>query len=395
MRDALGGGRPLRGSRNVVPLIAAGAVLACGAGRGDETIEDPGSGPRAFRLERVSDGVIAPVDLTAPDGDSRLFVVEQAGLIRIIEGGRLSANPFIDLTDRVRSGGERGLLGLAFHPEFASNGFFYVDYTDGSGDTRIERYRVSADPAVADPASATLILAVAQPFSNHNGGQLAFGPDGYLYISLGDGGSGGDPLGHGQNTATLLGSLLRIDVDGAAPYAVPAGNPFRNRTDARPEIWAWGLRNPWRFSFDRGTGDLYIADVGQNQWEEINVASGNPAGVNYGWSLMEGLHCFRAGCSSSGLAPPILEYDHSQGCSVTGGFVYRGSDIPAIRGLYFYSDYCSGWIRSFRYQAGAATDRREWGVGDIGRVLSFGEDARGELYVLTDRGAVHRFAPLD
>ncbi len=369
-------------------------VLACGPGGGRaDRIQDPGTTP-PFRLEEVVSGLDSPVGLTAPAGDGRLFIAEQRGRIRIVEAGQLVPVPFLDITDRVRSGGERGLLGLAFHPRFAENGYFFVDYTDASGDTRVERYRVGANAGVADPASATLVLTVSQPYSNHNGGQLAFGPDGYLYIGLGDGGSGGDPQGNGQNPGTLLGALLRIDVDGTPPYSIPADNPFADGAGGRPEIWAWGLRNPWRFSFDRETRELYIGDVGQNQWEEVDVAPAGAGGRNYGWNVREGVHCYGASnCATSGLTDPVLEYDHSQGCSITGGFVYRGARIPAIAGIYFYSDWCGGWIRSFRFRNGVADERRDWNLPDIGRVSSFGQDAESELYVLTDRGIVYRFTP--
>lgn len=249
---------------------------------------------------------------------------------------------------------------------------------------------MGADPDRADPASGKLILRVPQPFSNHNGGLVAFGPDGKLFIGMGDGGSGGDPLGHGQNRGTLLGALLRIDVDAGDPYAIPSDNPFVNTPGARAEIWAMGLRNPWRFSFDREAGLLFIGDVGQNEWEEIDVAPAAAGELNYGWNVMEGDHCFAASsCDQSGLQRPVLEYGHGDGCSVTGGLVYRGRAVPAARGHYFYADFCRGWIRSFRYAEGEATEVREWPFGDIGNVLSFGEDAAGEVYVLSSNGNVY------
>ncbi len=239
------------------------------------------------------------------------------------------------------------------------------------------------------------MIGIAQPFSNHNGGLVMFGPDGKLYIGMGDGGSGGDPLGHGQNAATLLGDILRLDVDASHPYAIPADNPFVGQTGKRPEIWATGVRNPWRFAFDREAGLLYVADVGQSQWEEVNVVPANQGGLNYGWNLMEGTHCYSpsSGCNHTGLTLPVLEYGHAQGCSITGGFVYRGNALPGLRGHYFYSDYCQGWIRSFRYANGQATDQRTWEVGSIGNVLSFGEDGARELYVLSANGKIYRFAP--
>jgi hypothetical protein len=367
-------------------------LAACSDGPG-RTVDPPGDA--SIRLQEVAGGLGSPVYLTAPRSDARLFIVEQAGRIRVVENGSLLPTPFLDITDRVSSGGERGLLGAAFHPSYAANGFFYVNYTDRNGDTRIERFRVGADRNRADPASAKLILQVAQPFPNHNGGLVVFGPDGKLYVGMGDGGSGGDPLGHGQNRATLLGDILRIDVDAGDPYAVPADNPYVGQSASRGEIWASGVRNPWRFSFDREAGLLYLADVGQNDLEEVNVVPAGSGGLNYGWNVMEGSRCFRPaeGCTRTGLVVPVLEYGHAEGCSVTGGYVYRGSRIPALRGHYFYSDFCRGWIRSFRHQGGQALDRREWAVGDVDNVLSFGEDAAGELYVLSTNGRVYRIVP--
>ncbi len=319
-------------------------------------------------------------------------MVEQPGRVRIVNNGALEPIPFLDIEGRVGSGGERGLLGLAFHPNYAANGFFYVSFTDLAGNTRVERFAVSPDPSAADVSSAKLILGVGQPFSNHNGGLVAFGPDGMLYIGLGDGGSGGDQLAHGQNTGTLLGSLLRIDVDGGDPYAVPVDNPFIGQA-GRDEIWGYGLRNPWRFSFDAVGGALYVADVGQNQWEEVNVVDRDQAGLNYGWNTMEGAHCFGSSTSSEqGLVLPAIEYSHSDGCSVTGGFVYRGSALPQLTGHYFYSDYCDGWLRSFRFSNGSVQDETEWDVGAVGQVLSFGQDRDGELYVLAAAGRVYRIS---
>ena len=369
-------------------IVAFAASPGCGS---DPTDHSPPP-PASIRLAEVASGLSNPLYLTAPAGDPRLFIVEQPGRIRIVRNGQLLGTPFLDISGRVRSGGEQGLLGLAFHPRYATNGYFYVNFTDPGGDTRVERFSVSAnDPDIADPGSAKLILTVDQPYANHNGGQVMFGPDGMLYIGMGDGGSGGDPHGHGQNRSTLLGALLRIDVNGGDPYAIPATNPFRGQADARGEIWAYGLRNPWRFAFDRTAGQLYIADVGQNRLEEINVVATPNAAVNYGWNIMEGTSCFNAAsCNQSGLTLPIHEYDHSQGCSVTGGFVYRGRAVPQVAGHYFYSDYCQGWLRSFRYVNGTAADHREWSVGDIGNVLSFGEDMSGELYLLSSNGRVYR-----
>lgn len=327
-------------------------------------------------VEPVARGLDAPVHLTAPAGDDRLFVVEQEGRIRIIKGGRVLDRPFLDIARKVASGGERGLLSMAFHPRYRENGFFYVNYTDREGDTQIERYRVSADPDVADSASVRPLLRIEQPYSNHNGGHVLFGPDGMLYIGTGDGGAGGDPHGHGQNRSSLLGKLLRMDVDAAEP---------------RPEIWALGLRNPWRMAFDQPTGLLYIADVGQNRWEEINVQPADRRDLNYGWNRMEGAHCYGLPvCRRAGLVEPLVEYSHDDGCSITGGVVYRGKRLPFLAGHYLYSDYCSGFLRSFRYVNGAVVERRQWPVGDLGSVYSFGEDAAGEVYIVSGNGTVYR-----
>jgi glucose/arabinose dehydrogenase len=350
-----------------------------------------------IQLQEVASGLDFPVFLTAPPGDNdRLFIVEKSGRIRIVKSGSLLPTPFLDLHSKLSNGGEQGLLGLAFHPEFAGNGRFVVNYTNTAGDTRVAGFRVSADPDVADPASEQLILAVDQPYSNHNGGMVAFGPDGKLYIGMGDGGSGGDPQGNGQNRAVLLGKLLRLELSGAGQVSVPSDNPFVGQAGIRPEIWSYGLRNPWRFSFDRATRDLYIGDVGQNAREEIDVSTSAQQfgrGLNYGWNRMEGTACYEppSGCAASGLTPPVLDYGHSQGCSVTGGYVYRGAAVPTLVGHYFYADYCEGWVRSFRLNGGAVTDARDWAsLRPGGQITSFGEDARGELYLMTAGGQVFR-----
>jgi glucose/arabinose dehydrogenase len=298
--------------------------------------------------------------------------------------------PFLDIADRVGYGGERGLLSVAFHPRYASNGRFYVNYTDRHGDTRIERYSVSRDSNRADASSAQLVIGIQQPYANHNGGHILFGPDGMLYVGMGDGGSGGDPHGNGQNLGTLLAKLLRLDVDHGDPYAIPPGNPFVGRRGARPEIWAYGLRNPWRLWFDPPSGLLFIADVGQNRWEEIDVTPARAAGLDYGWNRMEGAHAYRPFASAAGLTAPLVEYSHADGCSVTGGLVYRGRAVTALVGAYLFADYCRGWIRSFRAVNGAAVDRHQWSVGETGDVTSFGEDGAGEAYVMTQQGDVFR-----
>ena len=368
--------------------LAAGAS-ACGSDAAG-LVQGSGAG-----LQPIASGLSFPVYLTAPAADAaRLFVAEKTGAIRIIKEGMLVPDPFLDLSAQVSTGDEQGLLGLAFDPEFASNGRFVVHYTDPAGDTRLSTFQVSTDPDRADPVSEQVILTVDQPFANHNGGQMLFGPDGYLYLGLGDGGSANDPSGTGQNLSDLLGSILRLDARAGTSYTVPPDNPFVAQPGARPEVWSYGLRNPWRFSFDRANGDLYIADVGQNRFEEIDVAPSieGGKGVNYGWSIMEGAHCLDgSSCDQSGLTLPTLEYGHSQGCSVTGGYVYRGAAVPALQGLYFFADFCQGWVHSFRYVDGTATELTDWpSLRPGGEITSFGEDSAGELYVLTAGGGVFK-----
>ncbi|MEO8036020.1 MAG: PQQ-dependent sugar dehydrogenase, partial [Acidobacteriota bacterium] len=287
-----------------------------------------------LELRRLA-SVTSPTSIVSA-GDSRLFITEQPGRILIYDGTALRPTPFLDIRSLVSCCGERGLLSVAFHPHYRDNGFFFVDYTDSNGDTIVTRYRVSsADPDRADASSALRLLKIVQPFSNHNGGQLQFGPDGFLYLGMGDGGSGGDPQNNGQNLGSLLGKILRLDVDGGSPYAVPASNPFVSRAGARPEIWAYGLRNPWRFSFDRTSGDLWIADVGQDRWEEIDLQPApSIGGENYGWRTTEARHCFNpsANCSTNGITFPVAEYSHGEGCSITGGYRYRGARYPLLKG---------------------------------------------------------------
>jgi glucose/arabinose dehydrogenase len=345
-------------------------------------------------LRAVVDGLDRPVVVAhAGDGSGRLFIAQQGGQIRIHDGTELLSVPFLDLSSSVSTGNEQGLLGLAFHPGYESNGFFFVNLTDVAGDTLILRFTVSADPNVADPASAVPLLSVDQPFANHNGGQLAFGPDGKLWMGLGDGGSAGDPGNRAQSGSTLLGKILRIDVDQAVPYGIPEDNPFVSDARVHGEIWALGLRNPWRFSFDRLTGDLFIADVGQNAWEEINYEPHTSGGGrNYGWRRMEGTHCFNPGstCSDGSLILPILEYSHSLGCSVTGGYRYRGTEMPENFGVYIYGDFCSGRIWG-------GTENAETGSWTATELLdsellisTFGEDELGELYVADLNGTLYR-----
>ena len=372
--------------------LALVALLGCS--------NPPGTAPPAttdsLRLVPVvTSGLSSPLYLTAPTGDTaRLFVVEQSGQIRIVRHGQLLPAAFLDIHTRLVSGGEQGLLSVAFHPNYATNGYFYVNYTDLNGDTRVERYTVSAaDSNLADTATHKLIIFIPQPYTNHNGGLVMFGPDGMFYIGMGDGGSVGDPQNRAQSPDSLLGKLLRIDVDAGDPYAIPAGNPFATSGGAK-EIWALGLRNPWRFAFDRSAGLLYIGDVGQGLWEEVDVQPASQGALNYGWRIMEGAHCYNAAnCSSAGLVLPAVEYDHSNGqCAIIGGFVYRGARFPALAGQYFYADLCAGWVRSFSYAGGVVTGQTSWNLDlSPGSPLSFGEDARGELYLLTG-GGVYRIA---
>ncbi len=337
-----------------------------------------------------------PVFLTsAGDGSGRLFVVEQHGVVHVLAStAPLTAHAvFLDISGRVsRARREEGLLGLAFDPGFASNGYLYVYYSAASPRRSVlSRFSVSPDADAADAATELVLLEVAQPFSNHNGGMIAFGPDGFLYVALGDGGSSDDPQGNGQNLGTLLGSILRIDVHGAtaeAPYRVPPDNPFVGVAGARDEIWAYGLRNPWRFSFDPATGDLWAADVGQADREEVDLVL---PGRNYGWNTLEGTRCLlTSDCDRSGLEPPVVEYAHGLGCSVTGGYVYRGADVPALSGVYVYADFCTGRIWGFRWTDGGVSGPVQLLQAPF-QISSFGTDSRGELYVLGFDGSVYRF----
>jgi glucose/arabinose dehydrogenase len=388
-------------SRHVRVLCAITAVLALTACN-DSTAPGDGGNPLppgiGLQLNPfISAGLLNPVFMTQPLDDGRIFVVQQGGIIRVVRDGVLQATPFLDIHTRVRCCGEQGLLSVAFHPQYATNHFFYVYFnvpTTGSGAIRVERFTTTSNPEVADPATSKLIITTPHTdFDNHNGGLLTFGPDGMLYAGLGDGGSGGDPLGNGQNFNALLGSLLRLDVDHGDPYLIPPDNPFVNMVGRRGEIWAKGLRNPWRYSFDAATSLLYIADVGQGLHEEVDVVPTTAAGLNYGWNVWEGLSCYNAStCSPTGFQAPILDYGHGPACSITGGYVYRGSAIPAIRGHYFYSDYCAGFLHSFRYENGAAVDQKDWGLTSTA-VESFGKDFAGELYIITGSTIV-KIAPV-
>lgn len=346
-------------------------------------------------LQQVVEGFNQPVGIAnAGDGSQRLFIVEKRGIIRILRDGALIGTPFLDISDRVgSSGSEQGLLGLAFHPGYADNGLFFVNYTDLAGNTVISRFSVTAEPDQANPDSELVLLTLEQPASNHNGGHLAFGPDGFLYIGMGDGGAAGDKFRNAQNGQTLLGAILRLDVAHASeaqPYAIPVDNPFIGDPTVRDEIWAIGLRNPWRYSFDRVTGDLYIADVGQDTYEEINIQpADSTGGENYGWPIMEGQHCYPGGgaCSQADLALPVVEYQHSYGCSVAGGYVYRGQEFQTLTAIYFFGDYCSGRVWGLMRSADGGWQVAQLAQGSIA-LSSFGEDEEGELYVLDFRGGV-------
>ena len=395
-----------RTTRCFITVWAAFAVLAAGgcsdapdrSGRGgvpSETSEESSKtraalslDDAAIELRTVVEGLEQPLLVTnTGDGSDRQFIVEQVGRIRIVRDGELLAEPFLDVSEFITAGGEQGLLGLAFHPEYRANGRFFINYTDLEGDTVVAEYQGdSAETDVASPDSARILLRVDQPYANHNGGALAFGPDGYLYIALGDGGSGGDPHNNGQRLDTMLGKLLRIDVDstsGDLPYGIPADNPFVDRDGARPEIWAYGLRNPWRFAFDGD--DIWIGDVGQSQLEEINRMPAARAGLNYGWNVMEGDACYEppTDCDRDGLVLPVATYTHDDGCSVTGGYVYRGS-ISSLVGAYVFGDYCSGTVWAVDASGRAEQDPVQLLSTDYS-ISSFGLDERGELYV-TDLG---------
>ena len=338
----------------------------------------------------------------ANDGTDRMFVTEQPGVVRVFpntqEAG--TARVFLDISSRISErNNEEGLLGIAFDPNYGDNGYVYLYYSASSPRRSVlSRFVVSGDdPNKADPDSEFIILEIPQPFGNHNGGQLAFGPDGYLYVGLGDGGSGGDPRGNGQNVGTLLGSILRLDVTDVppeVPYLVPADNPFVAAPGARGEIWAYGLRNPWRFSFDLQTGILWAADVGQDSSEEINVVE---RGLNYGWNVMEGLRCFRprSGCDVGGLEPPVFEYDHSQGCSVTGGYVYRGLALPPLFGAYLFADFCSGRIWGLRHDGGAGILEHQLIADTNLSITSFGQDLAGNIYILSRDDGIYALSPRD
>lgn len=387
-------------------LILLAALVGSVAAQDEPvTLRESAPDPELVTLVSIADGFTTPLFVTDADDDSdRLFVLEQPGIIWIVEAGNRLGTPFLDITDRVtgavlRGYSEEGLLGLAFHPDFAENGLFFVNYVNKNSTTVVSRFSVSADDAnLADKASEEILFTLAQPYANHNGGHMEFGPDGYLYIAVGDGGAAGDILNTGQNVTDLLGSLLRIDVDtaGTGLYSAPADNPFATVDPSfAPEVWLYGVRNPWRFSFDIATGDLYIGDVGQNIWEEVNFLPADaPGGANLGWSDFESNHPFKTNTAPEGMVTPFFEYSHDGGnCSVTGGYVYRGSVLPDLVGTYLFGDYCSGRIwASYRDLDG------EWQTNLFFEspltISSFGEDAAGELYVVDYSGSVYRFEPV-
>ena len=355
-----------------------------------------GDGTGGVKLTRLGE-FEAPLYVTRPaDGGNHLYVVEQGGAVRVISRGEAQEQPFLDLSDEITSGGEQGLLSLAFAPDYGRSGRLYVDFTDGNGDTRVVEYRRSHDdPLRVEPGSARELLFVDQPFANHNGGLLLFGPDDHLYVGLGDGGSGGDPDRNGQDLSTLLGKILRIDprpVRGG-PYRIPFDNPFAGRVGARPEIYIYGVRNPWRFSFDRRSADLLVADVGQDEFEEVDYLTPDEApGANLGWSAFEGPARFNSDESAPGAVRPILAYGDDRGCSITGGYVVRDFALRSLYGRYVYGDYCEGQLRSLIPSASGARDDRPLGL-EVPALTSFGEDPAGHIYVSSQAGAVYRLDP--
>ena len=406
-----GAARPSRSALPAVGLVAVAALVAVACGSNGSGPPAP-SGPAVSSPSRATGATSSsptpthdladaqvelqpvaaleqPLAIAVRPGDPALYVAEKVGRV-VALADHAEPRTVLDLTGQVSQGSEQGLLGLAFSPD---GSFLYVDFTDINGDTHVTEYRFGDDGA--QESTRREILFVSQPFSNHNGGALAFGPDGYLYIALGDGGSGGDPYGNGQSLSTLLGKILRLSPrpsDGR-PYGIPKDNPFVGRPGAKPEIWEYGLRNPWRFSFDRETGDLWIGDVGQQAWEEIDVErAGSPGGGNFGWNLYEGSHPYQGG-SPAGLTMPVFEYPHDGSvCAVTGGFVYRGTAIPDLMGAYVFGDYCQGQLEAFVLRGGRAIGHRLLGL-HVDGLASFGEDADGELYVCALSGEVFKLVP--
>jgi glucose/arabinose dehydrogenase len=388
-------------TRALVFLSSFALLTACGSSTDSSSslVPAPAPGPSpsgslSLKLETVVSGLSAPLYITSPAGDARLFIVEQGGQIRIVQNGAIVTTPFLDISQKISAGGERGLLGMAFDPQYVTNGYFFVYFTAPNGDITIERYKVwTSNPNIADAASSASVISIPhQQFGNHNGGQLAFGQDGYLYIGTGDGGGGGDPLGSGQGVRTLLGKLLRLDVS-SLPYKIPPTNPYAGSSSFASEIWAYGLRNPWRFSFDTASAKLYIGDVGQDAREEINVVDVGSAGLNYGWNTTEGMICYNTTtCDKTGITLPVIDHDHPSSESITGGYVYRGSKIPELQGTYIYGDFVMGWVKSFRLANGAATELTNWDALKTANLASFGIDSAGEMYIVSLDGTIYRIA---
>jgi glucose/arabinose dehydrogenase len=378
----------------LLPLAACGGSAEMDPA-GEQPAGDSGKPTTlSVTLQPVVEGLQMPTGLSvANDGSGRLFITERRGTIRVIRDGEISPRPFLDIFDQVESGAvEQGLLRLAFHPNYLENGRFFVHYTAAGGTITVSEFRVSRDdPNHADPASERRLIEIPKQATNHNGGQLVFGHDGYLYIGVGDGGNPGDPFKTAQNLNSLLGKILRIDVDNGEPYAIPPDNPFIDTPDARPEVWAYGLRNPWRFSFDLETGRLFLADVGQNMWEEVNVLSVQAAsGANFGWPLLEGTHCYQAeDCDHAGTVLPVIEYPHTEGCAVVGGYVYRDVQWPELADHYVYGDFCQGHIWAAREEAGRWTSERLL-AGTYLQVSAFGQDEAGDLYLVDLSGSLYR-----
>lgn len=384
------------GALSYTPAPASQTITVTAGGTGT-AIVSYGVVALTLALSEVA-SVPGAVFAAAPEGDARLFIVERAGRIRIVQGGAVLATPFLDISSRVSTLGEGGLLSIAFHPQYASTGTLFLYYTDLGNNIVIERHRVSGNVNLAEAGNGLEIIRIAHPtYTNHFGGLVAFGPDGMLYLGTGDGGGAGDPSHNAQNTTSLLGKMLRLDVSASTPmqpYAIPPTNPwFNDGSGRRAEIWALGLRNPWRYAFDGG--NLYIADVGQDRREEVNVWAAGQGALNYGWNTMEGSLCYNAGtCNQAGLTAPVFEYDHGtndvNGCSITGGYVYRGSAIAELAGRYFYSDYCKGFLKSLVYAAGTVSGHADWAIPDIGNVVSFGRDGANELMIISANGKVNR-----
>ncbi len=369
-----------------------------------QTMPAPSEPLMGLSLTLIADGFADPAAMSSPPDDDRLFVVELFGTIRLATDGRASSQASLDLTNDLATGGNRGLTGLAFHPDFAFNGRVFVMHNDASGNTRIVEYAMRADdPDRFDEKPVRLILEIDQSGFYHQGGTLDFGPDGYLWVTLGDGGAFAgeeevaDPFGNGQDPHTLQGAVLRLDVDSGSPYAIPPDNPFADGSEGAPEVWAYGLRNPWRVAIDPLTGLVFVSDVGQWAWEEINITTLDQSGRNYGWPILEGDFCRDADtCEDVGLTRPGVTYDHSEGCAVIGGPVYRGAAIPELQGAYFYGDFCFGWIRSLRFESGAIVSEQDWtdDLGGLSNITSFAVDASGEMYVLQQTGEIYRIDPI-